>query len=225
MPELGKKMNSRLDHCFKVSLLASVCLLTGCANMPRLVGVDADTWKAMSSGQRHERIALYNQYRLVNQTDQFVDEAGPDDGVVELTLVQGQARMWPYDHPYAFDEASLRLVQGHCRSVLLHAIDGRHQTRFEACYKQDAVFLDPKRNEKQYFQGTVRLEPSRLWNFDWIYRNMQTEGYTALQGADLVINWVAEPEVEAGVLQAPLEPLEPKPSSKPANAPKESQHA
>lgn len=175
-----KSFRSALIICLSVSLAA-------CANLPQTLGVSAEHWDDLPAHERREMIVHYNIYRQTNRTNLWQNTPQPGATGVEIHLISGSARMWPYKKRYGFKPAKLWVVEAHCASVPLLALDGQHQTNFEVCYFGGRLSLDPIRTDPQYFRGTVSLHRSPLWDLGMDYSLVSSCGYASLKDTNLIV--------------------------------------
>jgi hypothetical protein len=171
-----------MKHRLIAGVLAAF-LLSGCMSTSQRLGYADREWQGMTPAAQKAALANYKQISDQSMTPTAV-YAGPELGI---WLLEGQAKMPPFDRLYTFQANYFRIKPGQCLTITLRSIDFNRSTQLATCYDGLRLSLDPSRTDLSYSRGSVFFDYNPVWKRGFTYAHIVSAGYVGLSQASISI--------------------------------------
>jgi len=176
-------MIHRISHRTLLVLVLSA-FLAACATHAERYGFSKSQWQALAAGERKAIKKDYKHLRKEALTEP-VAQAGPE---IAVMVSEGTAAMPPFEARFTYIPIHFQLFPGHCRKILLNALDHHHDTVLGACYDGKILTIDPSRYDAHKSHGSLFLNYNPLWQQGFLYSHVNTSGYVRLHNANVVVS-------------------------------------
>ena len=166
----------------------------------QLLGIPDSEWQSFDKNKQQELLQIYKQINSANQAEdqqltkqnnQLESNLEPnkvdDANVIEVKVYDGSALMPPFTSWQAFTPATFIIPTGRCQNAELVQLDGTAKTSLRSCYKDKLLHLDPSRYELSKQQGTISIPYSPLWDYGFVYHNINSGGYVKLKNVTVAV--------------------------------------